>query len=265
MNTDTALENIRECQAKVHRWGKANATKFDADKESSHILSRLDNECHGEPFKNLGITFDAKLQMDIEINKLTIVAGWKIKRILRGRRFFFDDEVVLQFKTFVWSGLEYRTIAIYHATETLLSKVGKLQTRFLHRLGYSEEPAFEKFKMAPLELRRDIAMLGLIHKSVRGEAHPEFSKFFTLTLQARRSRTRLQNRRHLYQLDDQRNGQQLAVWERSIFGLVSIYNQLPERMVMNTTVRERQGMLQFEAFQHMKTGRPNWKCIVVQA
>ena len=74
MNTDTALENIRECQAKVHRWGKANATKFDADKESSHILSRLDNECHGEPFKNLGITFDAKLQMDIEINKLTIVA-----------------------------------------------------------------------------------------------------------------------------------------------------------------------------------------------
>ena len=49
-----------------------------------------------EIFKNFGITFDAQLQMHIEINKLAIVGNWIVKRLLRGRRFFFDTDIVLR-------------------------------------------------------------------------------------------------------------------------------------------------------------------------
>ena len=121
-----------------------------------------------------------------------------------------------------------------------------------------EEDAFLNFKLAPLRLRRDIAMLGLLHKVVIGDAHAEFSKHFSLTLQPRASRTRLQNMRHLYQLADRRNGQQLLQWDRSLFGLIPIYNGLREDIVMCRSVREFQGALQAHAIFKMKEGLSNW-------
>ena len=253
-----AVEDMKLCQSKLHAWGRANAMTFDASKESLHILSRLDEECYGDPFKILGVIFDPKMKMDVEINKLAIIAGWRVRRILRGRRFFFDAELILHYKSYVWSYLEFRTVAIYHATDTLLAKLDKLQIRFLQRLGYSEEVAFQNFKLAPLRLRRDIAMLGVIHKVVLGESHADFCKYITVTTQPRTSRTRLQDRRHLYQLADRRNGQQLNQWERSVFGLIPIYNGLREDIVMCTNVREFQGALQAQALLRMKRGYNDW-------
>ena len=57
-------------------------------------------------------------------------------------------------------------MAIYQATNTLIEKLDSIQSSFLKRLGYTEEDAFKSFKIAPLCLRRDIAMLGFIQKIV---------------------------------------------------------------------------------------------------
>ena len=66
--------------------------------------------------------------------------------------------------------------AYFHAASTLLEKVGQVQTSFLHKLEVSEERAFLDFNFAPTALRRNIAILGMIHKRVLGQCHPAFNK-----------------------------------------------------------------------------------------
>ena len=49
-------EEIQECQALLHRWGRANEVQFDAGKESMHILHR--HRPDGESFEMFGVKFD---------------------------------------------------------------------------------------------------------------------------------------------------------------------------------------------------------------
>ena len=63
---------------------------------------------------------------------------------------------------------EYRTAAIYHASTSLLQLVDRVQESFLEEIGIDDVTAFCDFNLAPLSLRRDIAMSGLIHRTVLG-------------------------------------------------------------------------------------------------
>ena len=67
------------------------------------------------------------------------------------------------YKAKVLSYAEYRTAAIYHASESLLQKVDHVQESFFEDIGIDAINALLYFNLAPLSLRRDIAMLGLIH------------------------------------------------------------------------------------------------------
>ena len=49
---------------------------------------------------------------------------------------------------------------------------------FAREIGLSEDVAFMEFNVAPLGLRRDIGMLGLLFKIATGQAHPAFSDLF---------------------------------------------------------------------------------------
>ena len=60
----------------------------------------------------------------------------------------------------------------------LLDRLDAIQTRFLKELGVSETEALMNFGLAPLRLRRDIAMLGVIHRSVLGKGPPQFQELF---------------------------------------------------------------------------------------
>ena len=75
---------------------------------------------------------------------------------------------------------EYRTIGIYNASSTALSELDMLQTRFIHALGLNDEAALLYLNLAPLHTRRDIAILGFIHRAVLRKGPQQLHQFFEL-------------------------------------------------------------------------------------
>ena len=57
-----------------------------------------------------------------------------------------------------------------------------MQTRFLKALGCSELEALMEFNLAPLRTRRDVAMLGVLHRTVLDKGPEHFKEFFKLAV-----------------------------------------------------------------------------------
>ena len=140
---------------------------FDPSKESMHILSRMNP--HGRDFRILGVSYDCRLVMDSAVRDLAAQARWNILMLLRSKHAFDAVSLVVQYKQQVLSFIEYRTSAIYHATTTVLVLLDKLQDYFLKELGITREVALIDHCLAPLAMRRDIALLGLLHRAAIGE------------------------------------------------------------------------------------------------
>ena len=234
------LRTAKHCQTKLHTWGRANQITFDSTKESTTIISRTKSETYGEPFKMLGVVFDPGLYMDACISKLCCDAGWKIKSIRRTGRYFSKKEMIQLYKSKVLGYIECRTGAIYHATSSLLLRLDGLQRSFLQSLGLSEEEALFEFNLCPLETRRDIALLGVIHRSVLGLGPVHFKTFFKLLDSTSDKNSR---NRHNKQIETHRKGKFLDIVAESILGLVDIYNLLPECMVQTKSVKDFQTLL----------------------
>ena len=87
------------------------------------------------------------------------------------------------------------------------------------------------------ECLRDMAVLGLIHRTVLGRGPRHFAEFFRADLQAREER----RDRHRFQLSEYTNGhwsdfefpgsRPAAYIANSMLGLVSVYNRLPAELV----------------------------------
>ncbi len=158
------LDELRAARYELHTWGLANQVTFDAGKESFHILSR---SCpNGEEFKILGITFGCKLLMHTTIDDCVSTCGWKLECICRTRRFFSDADLVFFYKAHLLSYIEYRTPGIHHAAPSALKALDAIQQRLLRQTGLSETDALVHFNLAPPSTRRDIAMLGIIHRTL---------------------------------------------------------------------------------------------------
>ena len=106
---------------------------------------------------------------------------WKLQGILRAKRFYSTAELVRLYKAHILSYIEYRTPGIAHAAATVLAPIDAIQARFLCETGLSEEDALLSFKLAPLHTRRDIAMLGVIHRIALGHGPSHFRKLFPLS------------------------------------------------------------------------------------
>ena len=85
---------IGKCQQELHKWGAANQVAFDAGKESQHVVSVSDPS--GDNFKLLGVTFDPELTMADAISESVSAAGWKLRTLIRTRRFYTDADLVVQ-------------------------------------------------------------------------------------------------------------------------------------------------------------------------
>ena len=86
------------------------------------------------------------------------------------------------YKAQVLSYVEYRTVAIYHACDTHLVHIDRMQTRFLKELDVSPEQALVEFHLAPLSTRRDIAMLGMVHRAALGKGPSQLHQFFAVLM-----------------------------------------------------------------------------------
>ena len=154
--------------------GRTNRIAFDPSKEHPLIIHPIHGD--GDAVKLLGYLIDAELIMRQCVDALLSRARPKIKAILRTRRHYSVKDLIGQFKTHVWGLLEYQTGAYFHASSYLLKKFDSAQRGFLEELQVDEATAFIAHNFAPPTLRRNIGILGLLHKRVLGKAHPVFEK-----------------------------------------------------------------------------------------
>lgn len=127
----TCHEMLEDCQRSLHEWGDANGARFDASKESFHILSRT--VPFGNLFKILGILFDVELTMSDALHECVIEATWRVKALPRTKRFYSDADMIQLYKTNTRSSVEYRTPAIAHASSSHLDKLLDKLDRVLKR------------------------------------------------------------------------------------------------------------------------------------
>ena len=192
----------------------------------------------------LGVLFDTSLYMTQAVLKLSEVANWKVRTILRTKRYYNRDESMNLYKSHVLEFIEYRTAAIYHCAENLLQQIDLVQKRVCKAMEISTEDALNDCKLAPLTARRDIAMLGLIHRAIIGVGPEHFRQYFRRIPNPARPSGRENIRRHNKQLQSHRNGKFLQLLSNSVLGLVDIYNLLPQYVVDATTVKLFQHRLQ---------------------
>ena len=239
---ETLFEQASHCQRELHQWGRCNQIAFDPGKESMHVVGRQGAE--GSNFKILGLEFDVKLLMHDCVHDTVSNVSWKMQSLMRGRRYFCHSDLIAHYKSQILSFIEYRTPGLYHACSSVLSKLDAVQDRFLLEIGISRCDALFSFNLAPLQTRRDIAMLGVIHRAVLGLGPQQLRKFFVRDLSFERSSTRAGKRRHDKQLTDPRGPRFSEQLRRSALGLVSIYNLLPQGIVDALDVSVFQSRLQ---------------------
>jgi len=118
----------------------------------------------GDDFRLLGCMFDVHLQMETAIRTILGKVRPKIKALLRARIYHSQQDMVMQYKAHILPLLEHHSAAIFHATDTILKPFDKVQSSFLQEIGLTEKEALLSYNLAPTNLRRDIAILGLLHK-----------------------------------------------------------------------------------------------------
>ena len=129
---------------------------------------------HGDSFKLLGCMIDTDLRMHSCMEQLLSKIRPKITAILRTRGYYSVPDLITQFKTHIWGLMEVNMGGYFHACASLLDKLDHAQNRFVCELGLSAAEAFLEFNFAPPKVRRNIAILNLLHKRVIGKCHPAF-------------------------------------------------------------------------------------------
>ena len=192
--------------------------------------------------------FDPQLLMHSACRAVATEAGWRLRKLLQSRRYFSTPELVHLYKAQVLSYLESSTPGLYHAAPSVLDRVDRVQRRLLRELGLDELTALLNFRLAPLPSRRDMAMLGVLHKVALGVAPPQLAALFPRVGKVHEhwQWRRLRNWRPLHdkQLFSHAAIKCTETMSRSLFGLVHCYNFLPQAVVSAKTVKSFQHRLQ---------------------
>ena len=247
-------EELRRCQRELHKWGHGNQVVFDPAKESFHIIGKRGNTCGN--FKILGINFDTKLGMQDCVHDLVCACGWKLRTLLRTRRYHTDRELVVLFKAHLLSYIEYRTPAIAHASCSVLAPVDRVLDQFLRGICVSSIEALSSFRLAPLKCRRDIAILGFLHRLRLRSAPPQFYRFFSS-----------RSLHHFWGTPADPSDELLvplsgvplqAFAQRSAFGMTRVYNLLPQSIKETNSVKSFQSKLQKMLLERARNGCDDW-------
>ena len=105
-------------------------------------------------------------------------------------------------------------------------------------------------------------MLGLIWRAVHHETHADIQTLFPAEPDRDRGmQTRAQESRHQHQLTGHREGTHHAVLQRSVFGLIRVWNRLPAIVVNSNRAGTCQTALTEMARIKCRAGAPNWDTI----
>ena len=264
VSEEEAVRKLAECQRSLHRWGIANRVTFDPQKEEFLIIRR--RNALGAEFRLLGVIFDAQLLMHKGVRKIATEAGWRLKTILRSRSYFTTPELMKLYKAHVLSYIESWVPGYFHASASILANIDRVQSRFLRSVGLSEEEALVKFRLAPLSMRRDIAILGFLHRVVLGLTSSQIAQLFpiaeprNLASDQIAAQARGLTRRHNKQISDRVTTRSTEQFKRSIFGMVQCYNSLPQCIVDAPSISGFQSSLQSGVIGRISEGRcDNWQ------
>lgn len=151
--------------------------------------------------------------------------------------------------------LEGLAVAICHAAQSHLDSLDDLQRHFLKEIAITEWDASLGFNLAPLQLRRDFPVLGLLHKIQLGLAHPGFGSLFPDPTEGHSYATRRNAQRHERQFFQFTGNALYFNW--SVFGVVKIHNTLHADIVSASTVKAFQSLLTKDARAGCKAGCPH--------
>ena len=116
------------------------------------------------------------------------------------------------------------------------------------------------FRLAPLQSRRDIVVLGLIHRAILGDGPPHFRQWFYTSSKAKhRYATKFQLKLHNKQVHDYIDGSHNELIRRSMFGLTRVYNRLEQNIVNATSVKTFQKRLQEKVKTTLRSGEDGWE------
>ena len=135
----------------------------------------------------------------------------------------------------------------------MLAKLDRVQTSFLEEIHSNDETGFLYYNFAPPVLRRDIGILGFLHKRVLGIGPPALAQFLPFSP--------LGSHWHNKQLDSHLDSCTTlhALHERSIFGMIHVYNRLHQSLIDILTVSEFKTELTSMARARCRRGDPEWK------
>ena len=158
----------------------------------------------------------------------------------------------------MWSLVELHCGGYFHAATSLLDKVDQVQRNFLNKLEVSESTAFLDFNFAPTVLRRSIGILGLLHKRVLGQCHGSFEQLLPWYSQYFGTPRGTGHNKQLYGHWLEAS-QHRALYSRSIFAMVDIYNNLPQKVVDAKSVASFQHLLTDMVKERCRQGIPQWE------
>ena len=157
--------------------------------------------------------------------------------------------MIMQYKAHVLPIAEMNNGAIYHATTTVLKRLDNTYYSFVRELNVHQSSAFMCHNLGPLEMRRDIGMLGFLHKIVLGECHPGITALFPFASSSAYLHGDRHNRQFQVQWDKCRY--QKALFGRSVLGVTCVYNRLPQSIIDSKSVQQ---------FRHCLTQVARDKC-----
>ena len=150
---------------------------------------------------------------------------------------------------------------------SVLHCIDRVQDRFLREMGLTDVVALCKFRLAPLQLRRDIAVLGLLRRVNLGLVSEQIASLFPkigvrqVLGQYPAARVRTASRYHNKQLLDRISPDSSMQMQRSILGMVHCYNCLLLRFVDLPSVRLFQRGFQKSAMERAGQGHAGWQDI----
>ena len=74
----------------------------------------------------LGVTFDTGLYMHEAVNEVAAEAGWRLKSLLRTRKFHILAEMPRLYKAHILSFVESRTAGLHHAAPSSLQAIDRI-------------------------------------------------------------------------------------------------------------------------------------------
>ena len=134
--------------------------------------------------RNLGVTFDSNLKMDIQITKACQIAYYHLHNIMRIRKFLSQEATCTIIHAFITSQIDYCNSLVNGLPENLIKKLQRVQNtaaRLVFNLRKYDRitPALVTLHWLPVKYRIEFKTLLIVFKGLHGKAPTYIQEMIT--------------------------------------------------------------------------------------